>query len=75
MLGPLSQRRPRHLCHILQPRNCLACAPSVANGTVRDALKVMTSDIEVKQQKQTYMLLVAFIMQCVSNAVSSNSGC
>ena len=75
MLGLLSQRRPGHFCHILQPRNCLACAPSVTNGTVKDALKVMTCDVEVKQQKRTYMLLVAFIMQCVSNAVSSDSGC
>ena len=67
-LMPLSQHgRPGNFCHILQPQNCLACAPSVASGTVRDALKV----IEAKHPKQTYMFLVAFIMP---NAVSSNSG-
>ena len=46
-------------------RNCLACASIVASGIVMDAMKVMMSNIDVKQRKQMCMLLVAFIMQCV----------
>jgi hypothetical protein len=46
-------------------RNCLACASIVASGIVRDVMKVMMSNIELKQRKRMCMLLVAFIMQCV----------
>ena len=46
-------------------RNCLAYASSVTSGVVMDVMKVMMSNIDLKQRKRMCMLLVAFIMQCV----------
>ena len=43
----------------------MACASFVASRVVRDVMKVMMSNIDVKHRKRMCMLLVAFIMQYV----------
>ena len=65
ILKPLLHIPQQHFLSVSLLQNYLAHVPSAVKLSVTNALKIRMSHIGVKQWKQMYTRLVAFIMRCV----------